>query len=247
MTENIESLSAKLAELEKTSSYKTEVISISAHELRTSLTALKWILNMMIDGDSGVLNDHQTKLIEKSLERVERMIKLSAEMLLINHDASTDLSYEWQQVDPLKILKGVLFDFQGEFHKHDIETVFLEPKKSIPHLKSDPDKMRVVLQNLLENSIKYTPKSGRVIVSIDTKNDAVEMAVEDSGIGIPTEDKDQLFQKFYRGARAKKSHAIGSGLGLYTAKKIMEAHGGRIWYESNPEKGVTFHVAFPTS
>ena len=243
----VANLKIEIANLEKASTYKTEVISISAHELRTSLTALKWILGMFLDGDTGELTDKQRKFIEKSLERVERMIRLSQEMLLINHNQADDLSYDWKMLDLGEILDGVLFDFQGEFHKNNIELVFLEPREPMSKIRGDADKVRVVIQNLLENSIKYTPAGGRVIVSLSKHGDMAELSVQDSGIGIPESDATNLFTKFYRGDLAKKTHAFGSGLGLYTAKKILAAHQGNIWFERNTDKGVTFFISLPLS
>ncbi len=243
----VANLKLEITRLEKAGIYKTEVISISAHELRTSLTALKWILGMFLDGDTGEITDKQRKFVEKSLERVERMIRLSLEMLLVNHNQADDLSYDWQMLDLGEILEGVLFDFQGEFHKNNIELVFLASKEPLPKVRGDADKIRVVIQNLLENAVKYTPEGGRVIVSLSRKEDMAELSVQDSGIGIPESDATNLFDKFYRGELAKKTHAFGSGLGLYTAKKIITAHQGKIWFEPNTDKGVTFFISVPLS
>lgn len=243
----MENLQKKIEQLEKLSAFKSDVISISAHELRTSLTALRWINEMMLKGDVGELSSEQKNFIEKQKSSIERMLSLVQEMLTINHTETTGLTYNLKSVDIVQIIEGVMFDFIGESYKKSIETVFLKPTQKIKKVKADEDKIRVVLQNLIENAIKYSGEGSKVIISVSEEGEFVRVSIKDNGIGIPEEDKGNIFNKFYRGEKAKSEHSFGSGLGLYTAKKIAEAHGGEMSFESIDNNGTTFFLTLPVA
>jgi len=241
----MDNLNEKIEQLEKLSAFKSDVISISAHELRTSLTALRWINEMMLKGDTGDLTGEQRNFIEKQKLSIERMLSLVQEMLTINHTETAGLTYNLKNVDIVEIIEGVMFDFIGESYKKSIETVFIKPTEKIKKVKADPDKIRVVIQNLIENAIKYSKSGDKVIVSVGIEEDFVRVSVKDNGIGIPEDEQSKIFGKFYRGDKARTEHSFGSGLGLYTAKKIIEAHKGMLSFESKDNQGTTFFFTLP--
>jgi signal transduction histidine kinase len=244
MSDEVEKLLKENEELRNQNAVKSDLISISAHQLRTSLSAVKWIIKMFLDGDFGELNPEQQNFMKKAFESDERMIKLVNEMLSINHAEETLNSVNKTSVDIVKLLDEVVFDFTGESYKLGIELIFLKPDHTLDPISVDEEKMRVVIQNLIENAIKYSNKGNRVFVNIRDNDDAVEISVRDTGIGIATADQKNIFEKFFRADNAKKQNSIGSGLGLYTIKRIVEGHGGKIWFESD-ETGTTFHVSLP--
>lgn len=133
----------------------------------------------------------------------------------------------------------------GESYKRGVELIFLRPPLPISLVDIDASKMGVVLQNLVENAIKYSNKGDRVIVNVSEKEDMVEISVRDTGIGIQPEDQANIFGKFFRAPNAKKQDTVGSGLGLYTTKRIVEHHQGKIWFESKIGEGTTFFVRLP--
>ncbi len=225
---------------------KSDLISISAHQLRTSLSAMKWILKMFQDGDFGTLTAEQMNFMKKAAESDERMIRLVNEMLSINHAEDTLESMHMEPVDMVKLLDEVVFDFTGESYKKGIELIFLKPDHPLPFPVADAEKMRVVFQNLIENAIKYSNKGGRVFVTVGEKEGAVEVSVRDTGIGIKEADQASIFGKFFRADNAKAQDTVGSGLGLYTTRRIMEGHNGKIWFESTPGTGTTFFVHLPS-
>ena len=231
--------------LKKLNSFKSDVISISAHELRTSLTAEKWLLKMCIDGDLGELNNEQTKLLQKAFNSNERMIGLVNEMLSINHTEEASLSYNGEKTDIIGLIDAIIFDFVGESYKRGVELLFLKPETPVESLFIDPGKIRFVIQNLIENAIKYSDQGDRIILSLKNTNDTLEVMVKDTGIGIPEEDKSHIFEKFFRSHKAKEKESIGTGLGLYTSKMIVERHGGKMWFESTEGQGTTFHLELP--
>lgn len=247
MTADLETLTKENEELKHQNATKSDLISISAHQLRTSLSAMKWILKMFLDGDFGALTSEQVGFMKKAFESDDRMIRLVNEMLSINHAEDTLEATHMEPTDMVKLLDSVYFDFTGESYKRGIELIFLKPDQPIREINVDPEKMRVVFQNLVENAIKYSNKGGRVFINIAEKDNAIQVSVRDTGIGIEAADQDQIFGKFFRAINAKHQDSVGSGLGLYTTKRIVERHNGKIWFESKPGEGTTFFVTIPRS
>ena len=247
MTDQPKDLAVENEELKHQNATKSDLISISAHQLRTSLSAMKWIIKMFLDGDFGVLTAEQISFMKKAYESDDRMIRLVNEMLSINHAEDTLDSMHIESTDLVKLLDEVVFDFTGESYKKGIELIFLKPDHPLKECTVDQDKIRVVFQNLIENAIKYSNKGGRVFVNITEKGDATEISVRDTGIGINPGDQAQIFSKFFRAPNAKQQDTVGSGLGLYTTQRIMEKHHGKIWFESKTGEGTTFFVAIPKS
>ena len=245
MTDQIPDLKAENEALRADNATKSELISISAHGLRTSLTSMKWILKMFIDGDFGTLTPEQASFMQKAYDSDERMIGLVTEMLSINHAEDTLDSMKAAPADLVKLLDEVVFDFTGEAYKKGIELIFLKPDHALAPVTVDAEKMRVVFQNLIENAIKYSNKGGRVFVNLREKDGATEVSVRDTGIGIKAADQAQIFGKFFRADNAKAQDTVGSGLGLYTTEKIVERHKGKIWFESTEGDGTTFFVTLP--
>lgn len=245
--EDIETLKKEIETLKNSNAVKSDLISISAHQLRTSLSALKWILKMFIDKDLGAMSPEQEGFIKKASDSNDRMIALVNDMLTLSHAEDTALSFKFEPTDIIKLAEQTLFEFSGESHKKEIEVIFLKPDHVVPPLDCDPEMIRVVFQNLTENAIKYSDAGDKVVISIKEEADSLEISVHDNGIGIEKKEQDQIFGKFFRAENAKTKDAIGSGLGLFTIKKIIEHHKGKIWFESTRETGTTFFVSLPTN
>lgn len=241
----IEALRAENEQLKKMNAIKSDWISISAHQLRTSLSAIKWILRMFLDKDFGALTAEQEGFMQKAADSTERMLKLVNEMLSLNHIAGTSLKYNFQKADIVDLIDQILFDFTGESHKKGVEIIFLKNKEGIPEIPFDLDKISVVVQNLIENAIKYSNRGAHVTISVHKKENYLEVSVKDTGIGIPIIEQEHIFEKFFRATNAQKKDNIGSGLGLFTTKNIVEKHGGKLWFTSIPNEGSTFSFSLP--
>jgi len=237
-------------------SVKSDTVSISAHQIRTSLSALKWIIKMFLDGDLGKLTAEQENLMRRAYEGNDRAIGIVSELLLANkNENAMEKEYVFSKVDITELIDNSIFDFSGEAHTKGIEVIFLTPKTKLPPVRADKEKLRVVLQNLLENSIKYSNSHGKIFITLTQKGSSVEVSIKDTGIGITEEGKKKIFEKFYRDSGAQKKEAVGSGIGLFTSKKIVEEHGGKIWFsseggsasggESNKNEGTTFFFTVP--
>ncbi len=245
--EELEKLKVENEQLQKTNAVKSDLISISAHQLRTSLSALKWIFKMFIDEDLGKLTNEQSSFIQKAFNSNERMIALVNDLLTLNHADNTSIAFNFKKVDVLNLIEQTLFEFSGETNKKGIELIFLKPEGSIAPIDCDEEMIRVVIQNLIENSIKYSTEGGKVFVSLTGREKTVEISVHDTGIGIDEADRDNMFKKFFRSQKAIEKDPIGSGLGLFTTKNIVERHKGSIRFENVSPHGTTFIISLPIS
>ena len=243
---DIKSLQDENARLVKLCSVKSDIVSISAHQIRTSLSALKWMIKMFLDGDLGKLTTEQENLMKKAYEGNDRAIQIVSDLLSMNKSENiVEKEYVFVKVDLLELIDNSIFDFFGEAHARGIEIILLTPDTKPSPVKADKEKMRIVLQNLLENAIKYNNLNGKIFVSLKEDPDMVEVSIKDTGIGISEEGKSKIFEKFYRDPEAEKKESIGSGIGLFDTKKIIEEHGGKIWFDSQKNDGTTFSFTIP--
>ena len=221
-----------------------DLLSMTAHQMRTSLSATKWIFEMLLDGDVGPLPPQQKQLIEKGRESNQRMIMLVSDLLDTIRAQDTTLQYKKESVDMIELIDQILFDFSSESFKRGVELIFLKPS-SLPILHTDREKIRIVIQNLIENAIKYSDTGTKVFLTIEQEAHSLLLSVKDNGIGITKEDQEHIFTRFFRSTNAQKKESMGTGLGLAITKTISEGLGGTITFESTEGEGTTFFVRLP--
>lgn len=226
---------------------KSEFVSVAAHQLRTPLSGVKWTMNMVLSGILGPLNTEQKSFLMKCYESNERMILLINDMLGADRVDSDKLKYHFVPTQISDLLDNVLFEMTSLIAKKKLQIAFVHKDRNLPQVNIDTEKMRAVLQNLLENTVKYTPDGGKIEMDFQVAGEFVQMSIKDSGIGIPEEDKKNIFKRFFRAKNAVKVETDGSGLGLFIAKGIVEKHGGKIWFESSLGQGTTFNFTIPIS
>ena len=224
---------------------KTEFVSISAHQLRTPLSAVKWTLRMLLDGDLGAISEKQKEFLEKTYKSNERMITLINDLLNVTRIEEGRYVFKAFLFDIEEICQSIVDSFQERAKHKDINLVLEKPVEKLPKIRLDNEKISLAIQNLVENAIRYTPSKGEVTVSLRSANMSIELCVRDTGIGIPGDQLDRVFSKFFRGANVMRIDTEGTGLGLYIAKNIVEAHKGRIWFESKEGEGSTFCFKLP--
>ncbi len=224
---------------------KSEFVSVVAHQLRTPLSGIKWTLNMVITGDMGDISGEQKSFLTKAYESNDRMISLINDMLNVDRIVSGRLQYFFVNVQLLDLIDTVVYEVLPNARKKGVSIAFKEKPQTLPQLTVDPEKIRAVIQNLLENAIKYTKDKGVVIIQIVEKNDTIHVEIEDSGIGIPPAEQNSIFTRFFRGSNAVRVQTDGSGLGLFISKSIIEAHHGTIGFKSELGKGSTFYFDIP--
>jgi len=224
---------------------KTEFVSIAAHQLRTPLSAIKWTLRMLLDGDFGEITKEQKDFISKSYKSNEEMITLINDLLDVTRIEEGRYIYKPILTEFEPIVQFVVNSYKEEIEKKKIKFEFKKPEKKLPQLILDVEKMRLALTNLVENAIRYNLLGGEVIISLKLGKKEIELSVKDTGVGIPKDQQERVFTKFFRGVNVLRMETEGSGLGLFIAKNIIEAHGGKIWFESEEGKGTTFFISLP--
>ncbi|OGI63436.1 hypothetical protein A2818_00730 [Candidatus Nomurabacteria bacterium RIFCSPHIGHO2_01_FULL_40_12] len=238
-------LSRANEKLQKLDETKSNFISIVAHQLRTPLSGIKWTLSMLLGGEMGPLNNDQKTFLMKSYESNTRMITLVNDMLVADGIQSGKVHYGFKYIDIIDLMDNVLFEVSPAASKRNITIEYKDKFENLPQVYVDPETMRAVLQNLLENAIKYTIDGGKIEINVKRESDNLIISIADNGIGIPKDQIKNIFAKFFRARNAIKQETDGSGLGLYIAKSIVEKNGGTLYFESIEGKGSTFYFTVP--
>ena len=228
-------------ELKELDQRKSEFLSIVAHQLRTPLSGIKWTLDMMIKGDLGPISPEQKTSLTKSYEENERLISLIEEMLNADRIDSAKYELNLAENDLEVLVKDVVAENLSYALAKGVSIECDYPTESIPKFLFDKEKIRDVFQNLIDNSIKYSLKGGTINMGFGLSGDMVECFVKDAGIGIPVSQHDLIFSRFFRAHNAQSVDPNGNGLGLFIVKSIVELHGGTVWFESEENKGTSFH------
>jgi signal transduction histidine kinase len=231
-------------ELKSTVAMKTDLIAVSAHELRTSLTALKWILKMFVDHELGSITDEQKDYIRKALEESDQMTALVTKLLTLNKGETETM--HMQDTDIKKLVETEFGEFESLAHTAHTPLVLQNAVDMIPHVYCDPETIHIALATLIENAIKYSTAGETIDLAIHTDaSDTITISIHNTGVTITKEEQAKIFTKFFRAKGTVDAHIPGSGLGLYIAKHIVECNHGTIWFESKPESGTTFFMSLP--
>ncbi len=229
---------------------KSEFVSVAAHQLRTPLSGIKWTLETFLEEtveEKEKLTEDEVDLIKKAYDANERMVNLINDLLNVSRIEEGRYIYEPQIVNIFDVIDPIVKNYKEVIEKKDnVEFKLNKVKKNFPAVKVDTEKISIVIQNLLDNAIKYTDK-GEIVLSISMKGeDELKISVQDDGIGIPEEQQERLFNKFFRAGNVVRKDVEGSGLGLFISKNIVEAHGGEMGFESTEGVGSLFYFTLPT-
>ena len=223
---------------------KTEFVSLSAHQLRTPLSAIKWMLKLFLEGDIGQVNKEQKDFLEKIYKSNERMISLINDLLNVTRIEEGRYVYQSLFYDIGEVTQSVIDLFREETKLKNIKIEFKKPE-DLPKILMDEEKIKLVIENFIDNAIKYTFPGGKVTVSIFRDTNEIGVKVQDTGVGIPKDQQSRVFSRFFRGSNVVRLDTEGSGLGLFLAKNIIDAHGGEIGFESESGKGSAFFFTLP--
>lgn len=226
---------------------KSEFISIAAHQLRTPLSAFKWTLRMIIDGDVGPISTQQSEFLERGYQINEHMIKLVNDLLNAARIEEGRFGYTFTQTDFVEYMKQFVDRYKQQADSAQMIVKFNVPDSPMPPLTIDSGKIDIVVQNLLDNALKYSPPGGVIQVSMAVNGAFVETTVSDNGVGIPKTQLSRVFTKFFRGDNVVRMETQGTGLGLFIVRNIVKNHGGDIRVESEENKGSKFIFTLPIS
>lgn len=224
---------------------KTEFISVASHQMRTPLSATKWVLRMILDGDLGPLNDQQKEMLDKGYKTNERMILLINDLLNVSRIEEGRFQYRFTHMSLEEVVESAIQEMRNTIAKKNITFEYEHPAESLPKVTIDPQKIRLAVQNLVDNAIKYTPQGGIVTISLTGDDQHVTFKVSDNGVGIPHDQQSRIFSKFFRADNVIRMQTDGSGLGLFIVKNIIEKHHGGVWFESSEGGGTSFFFSLP--
>ena len=246
LASDLEVANERLKELDQR---KSEFVSLASHQLRAPLTAIKGYASLLVEGSFGVLSAKAKEATERIFESSNRLVAIVEDFLTISRIEQNRLEYHFERTDMQKIVGTIVEEMKQTAQQKGVSLSLVVPDKEKDSFVANVDagKISQVVGNVINNAIQYAPQ-GTIVVTL-SKNSVKKMiliAVKDNGVGMTKETIDKLFQKFSRADDASKTSTTGTGLGLYVASQLVQAHQGRIWAESaGKDKGSTFFVELP--
>jgi two-component system phosphate regulon sensor histidine kinase PhoR len=232
-----------ITDLRKLERVRRDFVANVSHEFRTPLTAIQGFAETLI---GGAIDDPQNRgrFLAIILEHSRRLARLTEDLLRLSQMDAEQMDLEIRAVSVPLLIESCYETAQRRASEKGL-TLSLNLPSHVPDVAADNRRLQEVLQNLLDNAIQYTLPDGKILLSAETRGDEVIFTVADTGIGIPQADQPRIFERFYRVDVARSREAGGTGLGLSISKHLVEAHGGRIWVESEVGVGSKFHFAVP--
>ncbi len=225
---------------------KDSLLSIASHQLRTPATGVKQDLGMVLQGMAGDVSDTQRNFLEKAYESNDRQLKTINDVLYLARLEAGRIVLSKTKIKMRTILYSLIEEMHDNIEENNHKLVVKAPKKAV-YVWADEHMVRMILENLLSNAIKYTPEGGKIKVVLRKSKGGIKVSVEDSGVGIKDDQKDEIFKQFSRVGNSLSKSVSGSGVGLYLVKNLVEMHEGEITVESDGENGSTFTVYLPTN
>ena len=232
-----------LTRVRRLETVRRDFISNISHELRTPLASLKALTETLRD---GALEDTlaASRFLGRIETEVDALTQMAAELLELSRIESGQVPLQRKTVPAAALLLSAAERMHAQVERAGL-VLRLDSAQDITEVWADPPRLEQVLVNLIHNAVKFTPPGGEVVLAAQTESDFVRFSVRDSGVGIPAEDLERIFERFYKADRARSGG--GTGLGLSIARHLVEAHGGRIWAESAEGQGSTFYFTIPVN
>ena len=230
-----------LTRVRRLETVRRDFISNVSHELRTPLASLKALTETLRD---GALEDPKAahRFLGRIETEVDALTQMATELLELSRIESGQVPLQRKAVPAAALLLSAAERMRAQVERAGL-VLRLDTAQDMTEVLADPPRMEQVLVNLIHNAVKFTPPGGEVILAAQTEADFVRFSVRDSGVGIPADDLERIFERFYKADRARSGG--GTGLGLSISRHLVEAHGGRIWAESNEGDGSTFYFTIP--
>ena len=223
---------------------KSEFVSIVSHQLRSPLSNLRWALELLMSGKIGKIEEKQLEYFTILKENSNRMKELIEDLLIVSRIETAKLLIKKMEFSLEDLVKELIKELTPFALASNVEIKFLN-KEDLPKVFADPSQIRLVIENLLDNAIRYIKGIGVVEIKIESQEKNIYFEIKDNGVGIPKEEQKYIFQKFFRSENALRYQTQGSGLGLYISKAIIEKSEGKIGFKSQKGIGSTFWFTLP--
>jgi len=224
---------------------KSDFISTASHQLRTPLTAIKGFVSLLLEGSYGEVETKQQDELKKNYDSNQKLIHLVDDLLNISRMETGRMDFAFVSGQLEDICQKVIDIYDSKAKEKGLYLEYVKSEIVLPEIMIDGDRLGEVISNMVDNAIKYTAKGGAKL-KVEEKDGNIRVVVSDTGMGVLDDEMPHLFTKFSRGKDTKRLNVKGIGLGLYVGKFVVEAHGGRIWAESEGEnKGSRFILELP--
>ncbi len=238
-------LTRKTKELRRANEMRAKFMDVLAHELRSYLTPVGAYIGTIKLGELGEVSSEQKQKLEEASKKLDKIDQLVEDTLDLSRMEADRVKLSSESIFLPDMIDEIVGDFEPEIDDKNHQLV-TDISEDVPVIEGDPRLLEKVFSNLISNAIQYTPEDGRIEVEVSqARNNGVHFKVKDTGIGIPEEEQDKIFEKFYRVKENSNDEPRGLGMGLAMAKHFVELHGGEIWVESDVGEGSTFHVKLP--
>ncbi|OGK18392.1 hypothetical protein A3G67_03830 [Candidatus Roizmanbacteria bacterium RIFCSPLOWO2_12_FULL_40_12] len=241
----LEVIRDQLAQLNRENQIKTEFLMLAAHQLRTPLTTMRWNIEAILASKQGLVSDELRRNMERLHSGNLKMINLINDLLNITRIEEQKHEEQFRVVDPVETINQIIKEQDPLIKRKKISVKVLPENTTMPKVMTSPKYFYETVLNLLVNAVKYNKPNGQVIIKIEERALRLLITVQDTGIGIPDNEKDRIFTQFFRGQKATQQEAEGTGLGLFLVKSFIDRFGGKIWFESKEGVGSTFFVDLP--
>lgn len=232
----------KLAEISR---LKSEFVNVVSHQLRSPLTNIKWTFEVLSSEEIEVEPEKKEEYFINVKENINRMVELVDDLLVVSRIEQGAFSIDKREFDIKELTEEIVSRYKIFAEASDIDLIF-SSDENVKSIMADPSMIKLVIENLIDNAIRYTSGGGLIKLSYKKKSDReLLFSVEDHGVGIPKGEQKYIFKKFFRAENALRSRTKGSGLGLYVCKSIVIKSGGKIWFESKENKGTTIYFTIP--
>jgi len=248
VSKHIETLEAKTRALEEDRDLRSQFVTFASHEFRKPITAIKWTLSALRNEEFGPLRKEQKESLENIHNENEEMETITATFLNLSKIELHTLEIALTPIRLEELEKEISSKIKSKLPSAEKSRIKLHYTVNVDPVlmtRSNQTAIRLVVENLVENAIHYTPAGGTISVVLQNDKRNVSFRISDSGIGIPKKDQPKIFHEFFRAENARRFQRLGSGIGLYLCKKYIDGHGGNIWFSSEENKGTTLTFTLP--
>lgn len=231
-------------QISRVNKLKSEFVAVASHQLRTPISGIRWETELLLSKSRKGLSEKQIRNIESIKSLSSKMARLVNDLLDVARIDQRRLILKKSLINLSEIIKEVTEEISPVIRSRGIELVS-KINNNIPETVGDPERIKMVIENLINNSIKYSFNRGKIEIKLYKEGESIIFSVKDNGAGIPIEQQSRVFEKFFRSDNAVKYQTEGTGLGLYIAKSIIDQSGGEIWFDSVENSGSIFSFSLP--